>query len=66
MFIQGTQEGVESVFEGLRQNYLQAENRMTEFAQRVEFGQEGRNNAAKTVGNIASRFVGASDSKENY
>ena len=39
---------------------------MTEFAQRVEYGVEGRNNAAKTVGSIATRFVGAPDSKENY
>ena len=66
MFTQKTQEGVESIFEPLRQNYLQAENRMTEFAQRVEYGVEGRNNAAKTVGSIATRFVGAPDSKENY
>lgn len=39
---------------------------MSEFASRVEFGQEGRTNAAKTVGSIATQFVGAPDSKENY
>lgn len=66
IFTEGTQKGVESLFEPLRQSYLQAETRMSDFAKRVEFGQEGRTNAAKTVGTIATRFVGAPDSKENY
>jgi hypothetical protein len=42
IFTQGTQEGVQSMFETTRESYLQAENRMGDFAQRVEFSQEGR------------------------
>ena len=49
MFTQGTQEGVEAAFEEFKDKYLQAQNRMSQFAQKVEFAQEGRSNAAKAV-----------------
>jgi hypothetical protein len=66
IFTQETQEGVEAAFEEFKDKYIQAQNRMSAFAQKVEYGQEGKQNAAKAVGQIVKDMIGKPDGKENY
>lgn len=66
IFTEETQQGVEAAFEQFKDKYLKAQARMSQYAQRVEFGQEGKQNANKAVGQIIMSMAGKPDSKENY
>ena len=66
IFTHETQEGVEAAFEKFKGKYLQAQNRMSQFAQKVEYANEGRQNAANSVSQLVGEMKDKPDGKDNY